>query len=226
MKELAIKGASGLGDAIYLYPIVEYYSKKYDKIHVMSDYPELFETIPNATCFRHLKLNYIPVRERNNVRKVPITIRATYGPGKHKKGTSQFEDYYVFAGIKTKIELRIPWNIRNTELTNIVKNIAKERKICIASTPYEPFGRDDEWGAVLRIKPEIIQAIVCKYRKEILFISTGNKFCLHRTSCEYDLVDQTTVSDLMDIVSVSDICLSQIGNMLPMAECQGKKNLW
>jgi len=232
MSSIAIKGASGLGDTIYLYPIAKHFSTLYDTVHLMSDYPELFESLPKVKCFPHKKLNYIPLGEG---KKQPIDLRCTYGPRKHKPGTSQFEDMLIFGKHSLKgqnhphwnmpeLELKIDWSIKNEELVRTTKAVAKGRKICVVAAPYEPFGREDEWGAVLRIKPEVIQDICTRYRESILFITIGNKYTLHRPTVEHDLVEQTTVSDLMDLVSISDICLSQIGNLLPMAEALGKKN--
>lgn len=223
MTEIGIKGQSGLGDSIYLYPIVKHFSPKFDKVHVMTNYPELFGSIENVTCYRHLKLNH--VTEETTQREIPISVRASYAGGKHKPGTSQFEDYCLFSGITDKLNLSLPWTIKNKDLESVVKNVAKGRKISIVAAPYQPFGRDDKWGNELCINPESIQSIIDKHNKEFLFIAVGNKYCLDKLSIEYDLIDKTTIPDLLDLVKMSDICISQIGNMLPMAECMGKKNL-
>ncbi len=226
MAELAIKGASGVGDSVYGYPIANYYSKDYDKIYYMSNYPELFEGIKNVECHRHTKLNYISLPEAESARKKHIDIRFSYAPRKHIPGTSQFEDSCISAGIQSRVELKIPWTVRNTALTRRVRESAKGRKVCIVAAPYQPFGRDDKWGDEIKIDPESIQRIMDDLREQFLFVLTGNKYCLYRPTCtEYDLIDQTSVTDLMDIISTADCCLSQIGNLLPMSEALEKKSV-
>lgn len=224
LTELGMKSQSGLGDAVYVYPIVKHFSPKFDHIYLMNNYPEIFESIKNVSCHRHLKLNYIAIPEGDNVRKIPVNIRCTAGAGKYKQGTSQFEDILAFSGIGQKLDFKLDWSIHNPELINTIKLVAKGRPVCVVAAPYEPFGRDDGIGADMRINPKSIQRILDKFRKEILFITTGNRYCLHKLTAEHDLVDQTSVSDLIDIVSISDMTLGQVGHMLPISESLGKKN--
>jgi hypothetical protein len=234
MTEICIKGASGLGDTVYLYPIAKHFSTKYDTVHLMSNYPEIFESIPNVICHKHLKLNYVPIVEGDKVRKKEVDIRFTYGPRKHKIGTSQYEDMYLWA-IENfninfpKLELEIPWEIKNKELISTVRMIANkrsERKIAVVAAPYQPFGREDKFGDEIKIKPEMIQYI-CDDLKEMgyLVIVVGNEYALYEPICEYNLIGSTTVSDLFDLVSVADLTVTQIGNLLPISEVLGKKNI-
>ena len=220
MTKIGLKGASGLGDSIYGYPIVKYYANKYDIVYYMTDYPLLFADLKNVVCTKHQKINYIAFPDRRQ----PIDIRFTYCGRKYTPGTSQFTDSCISARIKEDIKLEIPWETRSTDLVNKIKRVAKGRKICIVSAPYEPFGREDEWGAILRIKPDIMQTIINKYKEKILFVQIGNKFVLNKLSTEIEVINQTSYTDLFDIVSVCDFGMSQIGNMLPLCECLGKKN--
>lgn len=221
MSEIAIKGASGLGDCVYAVSIAEYYSKEYDNIYVMSDFPVLFEHLPKVKCFKHKKLNHIDLPDG---RKKDIDKRFTYCGRKYTAGTTQFEDSYLSIHIKEKLEMNISWKVKNNELVDNIRKCAKDKKICILSAPYEPFGRDDEWGSLLRIKPDIMQTIV-NNRDDIYFIQVGNKYALHKISnVDLDLIDKTSVSDLMDLVCICDFGISQIGNLLPICECMNKKN--
>jgi hypothetical protein len=220
---IGLKGASGLGDTIYAYPIVKYYAKMNDEVYYMTDYPEIYETLENVKCSKHQKLNYI-VKEDGE--KQPVDVRFTYCGRKYTPGTSQFTDSCLSAGIRKPLDLEIPWTIKNKKLIAKVKRQNKnKKKICILAAPYEPFGREDEWGAILRIKPKIMQNIVNEYKDRVFFIQTGNKYTLHKIkNVDMDLIKKTTVSDLFDLIKICDIGLSQIGNMLPLCECQKKKN--
>jgi hypothetical protein len=220
--KIGLKGASGLGDSIYSYPIAKHYLKEYKEVYLMTSYPELFETLPSVKTYPHKKLNYI-IKEDGM--QQPIDIRFTYCGRKYTPGTSQFTDSVMSARINKKLDLSIPWTVKNRNLTEDIKAKSKGKKICILSAPYEPFGREDEFGAILRIKPTIMQDIVNEFRKDIYFVMVGNKFVLHKIkNVGMDLVDQTRVYDLFDLVKISDITLSQVGNMLPMSECLNKKN--
>lgn len=217
MSEIRLKGASGLGDTIYAYPIVKYYAQRYDHVHYMTDYPELYKSIKNVTCYKH--------RKTNDMGDGTVDIRFTYCGMKYTPGTSQFQDSVLSARINEKLDLKIEWQIQNGRLTEDIKKRAENKKICILAEPYEPFGRLDCWGALLRIKPEVMQTIVNTFRDKVYFIATGNRFVLHHTKhVQHDLVEKTTVSDLMDLLSICDFGLSQIGNLLPMCEALGKKN--
>ena len=224
MKTIGLKGASGLGDSIYGYPICKYYSERYDIVHYMTNYPELFKSLDNVVCHEHKKLNYISL---DHGVKQPVDIRFTYCGRKYTPGTDQYTDSLMSAKISDDLPLSIPWNIQNKELIKTInkKNFLSCKPICLLSAPYEPFGRDDEWGKLLRIDPNIMQSIVDKYKKDVFFIQIGNRYTLHKIDgVHMDLVNETTVSDIMDLASYADISLSQIGNALPIAEAVGKKS--
>jgi hypothetical protein len=222
VSKIGLKGASGLGDTIYGYPIVRYYAQKHDEVYYMTNYPELFKTIPNAKCFKHEKLNYIRLPDGQ---RQPIDIRFTYCGRKYTSGSSQFTDSRISAGVKEPIELKIPWQTRNQKLIDSINDKCGGKKVCIISAPYEPFGREDQWGAILRIQPDIMQRIVDKYKNKLYFILIGNEYTLHTIkNVNLNLINKTSVSDLFDLVKRCDYGISQIGNMLPLCECQGKKN--
>jgi ADP-heptose:LPS heptosyltransferase len=230
MSEIALKGASGLGDAIYAYPIVKYFASKYDDVYFMSDFPELFEDIPNVKCSKHLKINYIAIPNEESIRKRPIDVKFTYGPRKHIPGTSQYQDMCIFAKKSYKdipdLPLKIDWEIHNAELINTVKLVAKGRKICVVAAPYQPFGREDKWGDEIKIQPESIQYIIDDLKQlGYLCIAIGNKFCLYEPMVEYNLINQTSLTDLMDLMFICDLAVTQIGNLLPISEALNKKNI-
>ena len=224
MSKIGLKGASGLGDTIYAYPIVNYYAKKHKTVYYMTDYPEIYQSIPNVKCHPHQKLNYFTLKDGS---KQPVDIRFTYTPRKYTPGTSQFTDSCISAGITKKIDLTIPWKIQNNPLVEKVKRLNKhKKKVCVLSAPYEPFGREDEWGKILRIDPVFMQNIVDAYKDEVFFIQVGNKYTLKKIrGVDIDLVNKTTVSDLFDLVKICCFGLSQIGNLLPLCECLGKRNM-
>ena len=217
MTTIGLKGASGLGDTILAYPIVKYYADRYDVVYYMTDYPELYETLRNVVCSKHEKVNYINIRGGI---KHPVNIRFTYCGRKYTEGTSQFQDTCMSAGVPKTLECKIDWTIKNKQ--NDYRN---DKPVCVLSAPYEPFGREDQWGKLLRINNDVMDAIVESYKDRVDFVQIGNKYTLYKVpNVKHDLVNKTSVSDLMDIVSTCDIGLSQIGNLLPMCEALGKKS--
>ncbi len=222
MTKIGLKGASGLGDSIYGFPIIKHYAKKYDQVYCMSNYPELFSTLENVSVHKHVKLNYIKMHDGT---KQPIDIRYTYTPRKYTAGTSQFTDALISAGIKEDIKLEIPWGLSASRLALDVWDKAKGKLVCVMAAPYEPFGRDDEWGKILRIQPTIMQDIVNSFNDKVFFILVGNTYVLHDIkNVGIDLVGKTTVSELLDLVTPSDFGISQIGNLLPICEALNKRN--
>lgn len=216
--EIGLKGASGLGDTIIAWPIVKYYAKRFDIVNYMTDYPELYETIPNVRCYPHKKLNYMIDAAG---RKHPVDIRFTYCPRKYTPGSNQFEDSCISAKVSESIKLEIDWIIQNDNLVEDILAASLGKKICILAAPYEPFGRDDDFGKLLRIKPDIMQAIVDKYKDKVYFVQVGNNNVLHQIKGIMNIINKTTVSDLMDLVQVADFTLAQVGNMLPLSEALG-----
>jgi hypothetical protein len=188
----------------------------------MSNYPELFTTLKNVKVYPHRKLNYIITEDG----KQPIDIRFTYCGRKYTPGTDQYQDSLLSAKVPTYTKLQIPWSIKNKDLAKKIMEDAGYRKIVLVSAPYEPFGREDEWGKELRVNHNSFNTIFndSKVKENCYIIQIGNKFALHKVSCNMDLIDKTSVSDLMDLVSISDVCVSQIGNMLPMSEALNTKN--
>ena len=69
---MKICGASGLGDALFAYPIVKYFSENHETVHYMTNYPEIFAPLTNVKTYRHLKLNYVTLE---NNEKRPIQIK-------------------------------------------------------------------------------------------------------------------------------------------------------
>ena len=154
---------SGLGDGIYMYPIIKWFCNSYDKVHVMCNYPEIFETLPQVQCHRHLKLNYIVLPNENN-RKQNIEFRFSYGPYKHHHGSSQYQDMLTFGRRQypelPNLPLEMPWEVKNAELVDKINSVAGKRKIAIIAAPYQPFGRTDKFGEEIKIDNQVMQIIV------------------------------------------------------------------
>jgi len=212
MSTIGLKGASGLGDTIIAYPIVKYYAERYDTVYYMTDYPELYELLDNVECYPHQKVNYFRLRDGN---RHPVDVRFTYCPRKYTPGTSQFQDSCLSAKVPIDLPLKIDLNLAKYK---------RDKPYCVLAAPYEPFGREDEWGAVLRIVPKVVQNIVDEYKDRMDFVQIGNDFVLHKIDGTHDLVGSTTVIELMGLVANADVTLSQIGNLLPMSEALGKKS--
>jgi len=206
---MILKGASGLGDSIYAYPIVKHYCEKHDDITVMSNYPELFADLP-VKVIRHTKDN--------------SDIRFTYGIRKYTPGTNQFQDSVISAKIKEDLKLEIPWSIKNDKMiariNKLFRRSGKKFK-CALAVPYKPFGRTDDFGKEMTVNYKIIDELIKKFKDNVFFIQVGRFKPLYRyNNLDVDMNFKTTIPDLMDIVTYCDIGITQVGNLLPICECR------
>ena len=100
---------------------------------------------------------------------------------------------------------------------------AGKSRLCVVASPYRPFGRADEFGKELTINYKVMDRIMAAY-PDLFYIQVGKEPPIHFLSnIDLNLNFKTTPADLMDIVSISEICLCQIGHMLPVAESLNKK---
>jgi hypothetical protein len=207
-----IKCASGFGDAIYAYPIVRHLieSGKEEHITVMTDYHQIYDCAP----FKD-KLSFL--RHSKDFAQYKIS----YCGRKYKAGTSQFQDVCMAAEVPTDLDFSIDWEIQNQDLINTIKKLArrKEAPICLISAPFKPFGRVDEFGVELTVNFKRMDDLIRRNRDKYFFVQVCKnvpEYALN--NIDLNLAGKTTISDVLDIMSISDCSMGQIGHILPLSE--------
>ena len=204
---MIIRGPSGLGDAMYMAVIGKYYTEKGNDVEICTKWADLY---------RVLGLRTLPHQ------KAFGDIQASYGGRKKNTDTNQYQDLCIASGIKDYPVFKIEWPVQSPALIKMIRKESENKKICIVGAPYKPFGRDDGFGVELEINYDIFEEIMKTYNKQIFFILTGTKATRKLNYANFDLVDQTSVCDLMDISSIANLFLTQVGHLLPIGECLGK----
>lgn len=218
MKGIKIKCASGLGDAIYMRPIVEYYYKRGYKVEVMTDYDVIYDdlnvlTTKHSKSDTHLELD-MPWK------KISYCIR------KYKPETTQFEDVCLQAGIPVTTPFNYRWKTRNKDLMGKVKKLAGGKPICLISAPFKPFGRVDNWGHEMTVDFSKMDELIALNKDKYYYITVNKEKPLYKlNNIDLDLCHRTSVADLFDLVSIADVCMGQVGHILPLSEVFNKPAL-
>jgi len=205
---MIIRGSSGLGDSIYLYPVAKHYKDKGQDVKVTSNYPEIF---------RDLNIEVIRFRKGNGDMIVSSGSRRNFP-------TRQFEDVCVLAKIQGKIELKIPWKQRNGKLIRRATERMGNKRMMIVMASYMPFGRNDNFGEELMPNYKVMDMLIQACHNEFYIVLVGKGRQYHRfNGIDLDLSNKTSVSDLLDLVNISSVVVSQHGFMTPLCEALDKK---
>jgi hypothetical protein len=211
MTEKKIKCASGFGDSLYMYPIVKYLieSGQEESIIVMTDYADIYK----CASFKD-KLSF--VKHSKDMAQYKIS----YCGNKYKLGTSQFQDVCLAAGVPTHTDFTIDWKIRNTELINNIRKLSSnKKKVCFISAPFKPFGRVDEFGKELTINYKRMDDLIARNKDDYFFIQVCKNIPEYQlNNIDLNLAGKTSISDVLDIMSISDRSMGQIGHILPLSE--------
>lgn len=205
----AIRGGSGLGDAIYLQAVCrDLIAKGRKGLIVCTDYPEVF-----APIAKHIRLKAF---QRDG-----IGILGHYSMRRQVQETTQFEDCCIQAGIMTPVELKLDWQVQSKCF-----GLREHGKpIAVVGLPRAPMGRTDGYGRELLPHMKVYQSLVDMARdKGYLTVQLGSGRTLHNLSgIDVDLSNQTTVADLIDIVAISDAVICYPSFLVPMAEALDKR---
>lgn len=197
-----LRGASGLGDAIYLRPIAEHLQRSGELIRVLSDYPAVFTGSG---------LQVDPFAKRG------ADIVAHYASSKTNVLTSQFEDMCVNAHLREKIALRFDWEVQNPALVAQMKREAAGRKIILVHGGREPMGRTDGFGADLLPEQDAVESVLELMREHFL-VRIGSGASIYDLPFDLDLQGMTSVSDVLDLGLHCDALVGQCSFIIPLAE--------
>lgn len=200
-----VRGGSGLGDSIYLRPIVEYFVKKGDSVTALSNYPDVFiGSGANVEPFRRDRVNVV----------------AHYTSGKSDTTTTQFQDMCNCA--KTPpLAMSFNWKTKNKKLLARLNEQAMGRKMIVAHGGRAPMGRTDGFGIELLPNESAFDLVLSELKDCFIVTIGGNDGKKYDLSSELDLTGQTSVSDMLDIIKASDGVVAQCSFAIPMAECLG-----
>jgi hypothetical protein len=195
-----IRGGAGLGDAIYLRPIVEHLLAKGEQVTVCTSYGAVFDG---------LTVKIEPFDRFN------IDVLAHYTAGKRRPGTNQWDDLCASAGIE--VALKFPWAIKNTELITKLKAIADGRPLVLVSGGRAPMARTDGFGMELLPRREAFEGALEAVR-DCMLVQIGRAQQIYPLKTELDLNGSTSITDLFDLACACDGVIGQCSFVIPLAE--------
>jgi len=205
---MVIKGQSGFGDSIYLYPIVKHYTTvKNIPVTVITNFPKLFTRLPNIKTEPHTK-------------RTPSDLRVSYSPRKYTLLSNQYQDYCYSGGVDPPPPFTLDWKC-TVDLRKEL-NIPDNKKIAIVSAPYIPFNRTDGYGHELRIDYAKMQYLL-DIMKNYFIIQVGLNVAVHQLQGIDHYIQTPDYIRTISIYDNADMIIGQVGHSIPMAEALDKK---
>ena len=195
-----IRGGNGLGDAIYLRPIVEELLRRGEQVEVCCGYPEVFSGLPVS----------VKPFDRLN-----IQVLAHYTLGKRNPATNQWQDICTSAGID--VPLRFDWKVKNQALVDGLRAKADGRPLVLVSGGRAPMARTDGFGKELLPNREAFDAVLAAL-SDCFMVKVGKADQVYPLKADVDLNGSTSVSDLLDLGASCDAIVGQCSFVIPLAE--------
>jgi len=196
-----IRGGSGLGDSLYLRPLVDHFIAAGDTVTVCSDHPEVF---------LDSRATVEPFSREN------INVLGHYVAGKPNPDTDQWQDICASAGTPG-LPLRFDWTVRNQALVDRVTAAAGRQPIILVHGGRTPMGRTDGFGLELLPDRRAFDAVLAMLHG-CHTVRIGKGANLYALPVSSDLSDETSVSDLLDLASICDGMIAQCSFAIPLAE--------
>ena len=221
-EEIRIRSGSGLGDGIYLYSIVKYLANENKKTPIK--------------VFCKWKDVFLPLGDRITVEefsRAHINTLAHYSMRKQVKGTNQFEDMWIQAGIdKSKVKADFDWTPtigpKRDDLVPAIKEAAKGKPILCVRFPTMPMGRKDNFAVELLPQAGPFIKAVARLKQRFFVVQIGSGKCL--TEIPQELIDidfagKTTLPQMFDIAYNADAFFGQCSFIIPLSEGMAKPGL-
>ena len=202
---MIVRGGSGLGDSVYLRVVAEYLVSIGKSVSVRTHYPEVFIGSGAATE---------PFSKEN------VDLIAHYHADRSNQRSTQWQDILRCAKLPDDLPLRFDWPIKNHALVKSLRIKAKGRPIIVVQGGRAAFGRVDGIGSDLVPRAAGFAATL-DAMADCFRVRVGKGEQHYALPVDLNLHDQTSVSDLIDIVSTCDGVVTQCGFPVPMAECFG-----
>jgi hypothetical protein len=209
---ISIRSGRGLGDSLYLQSIARHLIGKGERVKVCSNYPDVFRPLAASVQVEPFR------RDR-------VDRTAHYITRKGIKGTDQFIDCCINAGVGQNVELRLDWKVGNGRL--VERALRAELPVVVVQLPRYPMGRADGYGMELLPDYLVLQRAIDHLRQWAFVVQVGQGDSLHRFSgIDLDLANATTVGEMIDVASVAAGFLGYCSFMVPLAESLGKPSLF
>lgn len=205
-----IKTMLGLGDAVYTFPIVQFYADVYKRVLVRTKYPDVFRDIPNVETSIDLNGGYDVFPSYNGYRNSP---------------NSQFYDLLDSVNLpRLPFKFSYKTGVQNKVALEI-RALAKSqgKKLCILKEP--SLANMHRRNLDMSIVPNCDQFFswLDKRKSEFFYVSVGQNemFVKRYLGVDLDTNGKLTPYDLLSLVSVSDVVVSQVGHLVPIAQGLG-----
>lgn len=210
-RRLAIRGGSGLGDALYVQAISRHLVGQGRELEVCTRWPQVFAPLEPSVTY-------------SDFRRLNIDVLATYSLRRKIRDTDQFQDCCIQAGIEDPVELKLDWKPKHSALIDLLRG---QRKPVIAvQLPRLPMDRKDGFGEDLLPDCRVIQKGIDRLNGDAFIVQIGAGEPLHRfDGIDLDLANKTTVPDLIDVASVVGGFLGYVSFIVPLAESLSKPSL-
>lgn len=209
---LAVRSGKGLGDSLYLQGVVRHLVEKgRTDLEVCTSWPDVFRPLRG-------KVHISPFRREC------IDASFHYISRKRIPNTDQFTDCCIAAGLREHVDLRLDWVPINRRLVSNLQSVGKP--IVIVQLPRSPMGRADGFGDDILPNCKVIQKAIDRLRPRAFTVQIGSGKQLYKfNNIDLDLANKTSVSDLIDVASVSNGALGYCSFIVPLAESLNKPTL-
>jgi len=196
---MILYGSLGLGDAIYLYPIVKHCSEVGEKVTIITRYPEVYDG---------LKCETVDPGEFISCR---ISARTTI------LESNIFQDALTMSGIKENIPLKLEYKNKN------VIKFKTDKKVCVIRNITVPAAGEDD-AKVMVPDISVYQRIIDEFKNSVYFVLIGRQTNSDAvlTGIDLDLTKTSTLSEYFSVIDSADIVLTQPGHCVPIAEALDK----
>lgn len=198
---MRVRGGAGLGDAIYLRPIAEYFLRQGKQVAVCCGWPGVFAG---------LDVEILPFDRFN------IDVLAHYTVGKTNRQTNQWQDICASAGVG-ELPLRFRWKVLNQKLVDELRTKAAGRPLVLVSGGRRPMDRTDGFGLELLPEREAFEGALAAL-SDCFLVQIGNAKQIYGLRSDVDLNGGTSVTDLLDLGSSCDGIVGQCSFVIPLAE--------
>ena len=203
---IRIRGGRGLGDSLYVRPIVDYLVRLGERVTALSDYPDVF-TGSGA--------DVLPFTRSG------VNLLAHYTAGKINPRTTQWQDVLRSARMPEALPLRFEWPVKNHALVDALRIRAAGRPLVLVHGGREPMNRTDGFG--MELMPERWAFVTAlESLSDCFLVRVGKGPQLYELPAEADLNGSTTTADLLDVASQCAGIVAQCSFAVPLAEVFNK----
>jgi hypothetical protein len=206
---ISIRGGMGLGDALYLQSVARHLVEQGHEVEACTPYGDVFRPLGD-------KVRVSPFR-RNNIDRL-----AHYSRRRHARDTTQWDDICIEAGIPRTTDLRLDWKLADRKWLDH----KRWGPVVLVKMACHPFDRKDGWGVEFLPQCESIQSIIDVLGKHFVIVQIGSGVPAYQyRGIDVDLVNKTSVADLIDLASISGALVGQCSFLIPLAESLNKPAL-